>query len=40
VARLGTNWNAAYKAVFDARCKIRGCLIADGYLEERGRGPS
>jgi RNA polymerase sigma-70 factor, ECF subfamily len=40
VARLGTNRNAVYKAVFDARRKIHGFLIANGYLEERRRGPS
>ena len=40
VARLGTNRNAVYKAVFDARRKIRGFLVANGYLEERRRGPS
>jgi RNA polymerase sigma-70 factor, ECF subfamily len=40
VARLGTNLNAMYKAVFDTRCKIRGFLVASGYLEEKRRGPS
>jgi RNA polymerase sigma-70 factor, ECF subfamily len=40
VARLGTNRNAVYKAVFDARRKIRGFLVANGYLEESRRGPS
>lgn len=40
VARLGTNRNAVYKAVFDARRKIRGFLVANGYLEDRRRGPS
>ena len=40
VAQLGTNRNAIYKAVFDARRKIRGFLVANGYLEERRRGPS
>jgi len=40
VARLGTNRNAVYKAVFDARRKIRGFLVANGYLEERWRGSS
>ena len=39
MARPGTNRNAVYKAIFDARRKIRGYLIANGYLEERGRGP-
>jgi RNA polymerase sigma-70 factor, ECF subfamily len=40
VARLGTNRNAVYKAIFDARRKIRGFLVANGYLEERKLGPS
>jgi RNA polymerase sigma-70 factor (ECF subfamily) len=40
VARLGTNRNAVYKAIFDARRKIRGFLVASGYLEERRRGSS
>jgi len=40
VARLGTNRNAIYKAVFDARRKIRGFLVANGYLEDRRLGPS
>jgi RNA polymerase sigma-70 factor, ECF subfamily len=40
VARLGTNRNAVYKVIFDARRKIRGYLVANGYLEERRRGPS
>jgi RNA polymerase sigma-70 factor (ECF subfamily) len=40
VARLGTNRNAIYKAIFDARRKVRGFLVANGYLEERRRGPS
>jgi RNA polymerase sigma-70 factor (ECF subfamily) len=39
-ARLGTNRNAIYKAIFDARRKIRGFLVANGYLEERRLGPS
>jgi RNA polymerase sigma-70 factor, ECF subfamily len=40
VARLDTNRNAIYKAIFDARRKVRGFLVANGYLEERRRGPS
>lgn len=40
VARLGTNRNAVYKAIFDARRKIRGFLVANGYLEERRLGSS
>jgi RNA polymerase sigma-70 factor (ECF subfamily) len=39
-ASLGTNRNAIYKAIFDARRKIRGFLVANGYLEERRPGPS
>jgi RNA polymerase sigma-70 factor, ECF subfamily len=37
VASLGTNRNAIYKAIFDARRKIRAFLVANGYLEERGQ---
>ena len=40
VARLGTNRNAIYKVIFDARRKIRAFLVANGYLEERGLRPS
>jgi RNA polymerase sigma-70 factor (ECF subfamily) len=40
VAQLGTNRNAIYKAVFDARRKIRVFLVANGYLEDRRLGPS
>ena len=39
VARLGVNRNAVYKAVFDARRKIRAFLVANGYLQERRREP-
>jgi RNA polymerase sigma-70 factor (ECF subfamily) len=39
VARLGTNRNAVYKTVFDARRKIRETLVADGYLPEEARRP-
>jgi RNA polymerase sigma-70 factor (ECF subfamily) len=35
---LGTNRNAVYKAVFDARRKIRAYLLANGYLEDEGTG--
>jgi RNA polymerase sigma-70 factor, ECF subfamily len=34
VAALGTNRNAVYKTVFDARRKIRSHLVANGYLDE------
>jgi RNA polymerase sigma-70 factor, ECF subfamily len=40
VVSLGTNRNAIYKAIYDARRKIRGFLVANGYLEERRRGRS
>jgi RNA polymerase sigma-70 factor (ECF subfamily) len=40
VARYGTNRNAIYKAIFDARRKIRGFLVANGYVEERRLGRS
>jgi len=40
VARLGTNRNAVYKAIFDARRKIRGFLVANGYLADRRLRPS
>jgi len=39
VVRLGVNRNAVYKAVFDARRKIRAFLVANGYLQERRREP-
>jgi RNA polymerase sigma-70 factor (ECF subfamily) len=35
--RLGVRRGAIYKAVFDARRKIRRELVANGYLEEPGR---
>jgi RNA polymerase sigma-70 factor, ECF subfamily len=39
VDRLGLNRNAVYKAVFDARRKIRAFLAANGYLEHKEPGP-
>jgi RNA polymerase sigma-70 factor (ECF subfamily) len=33
VAELGSNRNAIYKMLFDARRKLRAALTADGYLE-------
>ncbi|MFI6347497.1 sigma-70 family RNA polymerase sigma factor [Streptomyces sp. NPDC050560] len=40
VARLGTNRNAVYKTMFDARRKLRARLVADGYLDPApGRQP-
>ncbi|MEZ0107393.1 RNA polymerase sigma-70 factor (ECF subfamily) [Catenulispora sp. EB89] len=38
VSQLGLNRNAVYKAVFDARRKIRVFLVANGYLDERRPG--
>ena len=40
VARLGTNRNAVYKVIFDARRKIRTVLAANGYLECERLGSS
>jgi RNA polymerase sigma-70 factor (ECF subfamily) len=37
VSGLGTNRNAIYKAIFDARRKIRAFLVANGYLEGESR---
>ncbi|HZC52619.1 MAG TPA: sigma-70 family RNA polymerase sigma factor [Mycobacterium sp.] len=37
-ANLGTNRNAIYKTIFDARRKIRTSLVANGYIEEHSRG--
>jgi RNA polymerase sigma-70 factor (ECF subfamily) len=39
VSLLGLNRNALYKAVFDARRKIRAFLVANGYLDEVRKGP-
>lgn len=33
VAELGSNRNAIYKTMFDARRKLRGYLVANGYLD-------
>jgi RNA polymerase sigma-70 factor (ECF subfamily) len=32
-AELGTNRNALYKALFDARRKVKTDLVANGYME-------
>ena len=40
VVRLGTNRNAIYKTLFDARRKLRARLVANGYLDSRVRGRS
>jgi RNA polymerase sigma-70 factor (ECF subfamily) len=37
VSSLGTNRNAIYKTIFDARRKIRAFLVANGYLEGERR---
>ena len=36
VARLGSNRNAVYKTMFNARSKFRGYLVANNYLEDDG----
>ncbi|MEU4670414.1 sigma-70 family RNA polymerase sigma factor [Amycolatopsis sp. NPDC023774] len=36
VAELGTNRNAIYKTLFDARRKLRARLVAEGHLDEPG----
>ncbi|HWB36151.1 MAG TPA: sigma-70 family RNA polymerase sigma factor [Rugosimonospora sp.] len=38
VAQAGLSRNAIYKVVFDARRKIREYLVANGYLDQGGRG--
>jgi RNA polymerase sigma-70 factor (ECF subfamily) len=38
VARTGMTRNSIYKAIFDARRKIRAFLVANGYLEHRKLG--
>jgi RNA polymerase sigma-70 factor (ECF subfamily) len=38
VERLGTNRNAIYKTVFDARRKIRASLVANGYVDRSRDG--
>jgi len=40
VARLGSNRNAIYKVVFDARRKLRAALAANGYLDHHTLGGS
>ena len=36
-AQLGSNRNAIYKTMFDARRKLRAALAANGYLSTAGR---
>jgi RNA polymerase sigma-70 factor, ECF subfamily len=38
VARTGMTRNSIYKAIFDARRKIRASLVANGYLEQKRLG--
>jgi RNA polymerase sigma-70 factor (ECF subfamily) len=38
VVRLGTDRNAIYKLMFDARRKIRAALVTNGYLDLRAEG--
>lgn len=38
VHRLGTNRNAIYKTVFDARRKLRAALVTKGYLQDEAGG--
>ena len=38
VAELGSNRNAIYKALFDARRKLRQALVADGLMEPTTKG--
>jgi len=40
VAELGTNRNATYKMLFDARRKLRAVLVANGYLDTETQRPS
>ena len=40
VAELGSSRNAIYKTMFDARRKLRACLVANGYLPENLVRPS
>lgn len=40
VVKLGSNRNAIYKMMFDARRKLRAALVADGYLTHHTRGPT
>ena len=40
VAELGTNRNAIYKMLFDARRKLRDDLVANGYLDTETQGLS
>ena len=39
VAELGTNRNAIYKMLFDARRKLRAALVANGHLDTETQRP-
>lgn len=39
VEKLGTNRNAIYKSLFDARRKLRTALVANGYLTDSAGSP-
>ena len=39
VAKLGSNRNAIYKTLFDARRKLRAVLVTHGYLDDASRRP-
>jgi RNA polymerase sigma-70 factor, ECF subfamily len=38
--RLGSNRNAVYKMMFDARRKLRAALAANGYMDHHASGRS
>jgi RNA polymerase sigma-70 factor (ECF subfamily) len=40
LAEFGTNRNAIYKMLFDARGKLRAELVANGYLDTETQRPS
>jgi RNA polymerase sigma-70 factor (ECF subfamily) len=40
VVELGTNRNAIYKTLFDARRKLRAALVANGYIDPSTPGRS
>jgi len=40
VIELGSNRNAIYKTLFDARRKLRAALAANGYIDDESPGSS
>jgi RNA polymerase sigma-70 factor (ECF subfamily) len=40
VVELGSNRNAIYKSLFDARRKLRAVLAANGYMDLEGSAPA